>query len=97
MTAYRDGQSSLAAETLRKVAAPDHATFCQGAAESYLAMAEHGLGRAEAARAALDRARHVLQASAPPATDLGDSWHDWLIAQFALREAEALVLPGATG
>jgi hypothetical protein len=38
------------------------------------------------------QARQALKPIAPPASDLGADWPDWLIRPIALREAEALIL-----
>jgi hypothetical protein len=68
---------------------------------SVLAMAQHRLGRAEAAREALGHAKAILAAKMPdPAAGrpFAEDWHlsvsdyhDWLHARILFREARALL------
>ncbi|MGO9917396.1 MAG: protein kinase domain-containing protein [Isosphaeraceae bacterium] len=92
MAAYRDGQFAPAADWLRAAHESISAIQFKIAIELFRAMAEARLGQNDSARARLDGARRALLESAPPAADLGAGWHDWLICQIALREAEALIL-----
>jgi hypothetical protein len=91
MAAYRDGQFALAADFLR--AADESITNNQikPAAKLFRAMAEARLGRGDSARTLLDGARVALEQISPPAADPGAGWHDWLICQIVLREAEAVL------
>ena len=68
------------------------------AADAYLAIARHRLGKEQEARTALERATRRADKDLPPAdsgqldTDASAGIDNWLIAQTALREAEATVL-----
>ena len=92
MAAYRDGQFALAADWLRAAQESNTNIQARPTIELYRAMAEARLGQGHAARTRLAGARRALEEMAPPAADLGPGWHDWLIGQVALREAEALIL-----
>jgi tetratricopeptide (TPR) repeat protein len=65
------------------------------AANAYAAIARHQLGRVEVARAGLERATRQANNELPPlgSGDLNRGGaENWLIAQIALREAEATIL-----
>jgi WD40 repeat protein/tetratricopeptide (TPR) repeat protein len=91
MAAYRDGQFAAAVEILLAAGDANASPCITPTAALFRAMAESRLGHVEAARTRLDDARRALEAIAPPAADLGAAWHDWLICQVALREAEAVI------
>jgi hypothetical protein len=96
MAAYRDGQLAAAADRLQKVRSSTGASVqCETAALLFVAMSHSRLGRLPDARAALETARRSLQVSPRPADEGGEHWHDWLISQIALREAEAVIGPAA--
>lgn len=56
-------------------------------------MTRHRQGHPDEARHLLDEAARTLDAFATR-DDPGDSWPDWLIADLARREAQALIAPG---
>ncbi len=62
-------------------------------AEIFLAMTEHQLGNTSRARAILAETitRMDKDQPRPEIDDLGYYYHDWLICQIALREAQALI------
>jgi tetratricopeptide (TPR) repeat protein len=98
---YRAGRDSCAVAWLTRFSPQADGIHCDATAFSILAMAQHRLGRAEAAREALGHAQAILTKKMPDpgsgrpftadfpfrATDT----HDWLHAAILLREAEAVV------
>ncbi len=92
MAAYREGQFAKAGKYLGPASESITNGHIKPAAELFRAMADARLGQGGSARTRLEEARRALEAIAPPSTDLGAGWHDWLISQIALREAEALIL-----
>ncbi len=69
--------------------------FIRVQSTAILAMAHHALGHVAEARQALNQARTVAptKIQAPPNGDYG-VWHEWLILQLHLREAESLIEGG---
>ena len=65
------------------------------AAYAVLAMAQHRLGHATDAQSALAKAVDLTQTKLPPLDrgNLGEDWHDVVIAHLLLREAKALIRP----
>ena len=95
MVEYRAGRYAECVKwcTESRVAYPESYRTSIAAAECFLAMAQHRLGRAGEGRAALDRARHIMENEVPKAgtDDIGvGNLEDWLIAHVAYREALAL-------
>jgi WD40 repeat protein len=87
MAAYRAGQFRDAANWLQKVRDASSSTpECKAAAIAFLAMSQSRLGGLADARASLDVARQLLKGKR-----VGGAWHDWLIGEMALREAETIV------
>jgi serine/threonine-protein kinase len=88
---YRLGKDALAAEALRTVRDETRASEnCRTTALAYLAMAESRLGDSDGAKRSLEEAR-TRQTMNTPDPELPPDWHDWLISEIALREAEALI------
>ena len=69
--------------------------FNQVQIHALLAMTYHAIRRPKEARAALERARTVapVKIEVPANGDYGSRWQEWLILQFHLREAAALIEP----
>jgi WD40 repeat protein len=74
----------------RQLQRPDSA-YLEATACFILALAHHGQGQPEEARAALERGRKVCASKLPPLAHCGSAWPDWLVADLLRREAEALV------
>lgn len=95
---YRRGNLELAVEWLQKPASnaaiPFEGHLCRAAAYCFLAMAQHRLGKTEAALKSLQDARSIFETEFRKldSGDLGQSWPDWLMAHIARRQAEKLVL-----
>jgi tetratricopeptide (TPR) repeat protein len=94
MAKYRDGQFAGAVDALGKCLPPalEAEPLCDSFAYLFLAMAQQRLGRADEARAALQKARELEQKF--PKIDSGDLGFDWgtrLMIQVVRREAEALI------
>jgi hypothetical protein len=85
---YRQGHFGGALEWLRKVAAQEGAPARTAQTYAVMAMAECQLGQTNAARTALAQGTKIVETelSKPGRID----WNDGLIAQFLLREAQAL-------
>jgi tetratricopeptide (TPR) repeat protein len=91
---YRKANFAQAAEWTQKAlrrASIDHNRDVQAC--SVLAMALHRLNKAGEAHEALSEAAEIAGAKLPrlDSGDLGPAWHDWIIAQTLLREAQALI------
>jgi tetratricopeptide (TPR) repeat protein len=86
MAAYREDKFQDAANWLQKVRDSTGSTApCKTAALLFLAMSQSRLEELGKARESLESARGSLKAKTP------DSWHDWLICEIALREAETVI------
>jgi hypothetical protein len=99
MIEYRSRRFEACVEWCAKsrVAHPDSNVTSIAAAECFLAMGHHRLGDADDARAAFERARHLMETQVPKAgaDDIGvGNLEDWLIADVAYREASALFAGG---
>ena len=95
MAEYRLGDFQQAAEWLQKPAGnPRAARFCRPAAYFYLAMAQHRLGQTAEALRSFESAGQIVDQDLPTleSGDLTASWHDWLFADIARREAEKLII-----
>jgi hypothetical protein len=91
MARYRLGKDAPAAETLRTVRDDTRASEnCRTTALAYLAMAESRLGDSDGAKRSFEEAR-TRQTMNTPDPELPQDWHDWLISEIALREAESLI------
>ena len=90
---YRQDRFAAAREWLQKVNPDESAPARTAQALATLAMAEYRLGQTDAARISLAAGAKIAEAhlQKPGRID----WNDQLIAHFLLREAEALILPGA--
>ncbi len=93
MAAYRAGQFDRATEELGRVVDSNVGDECKTTAVLFRAMTRHRLGQPDDARRLLDRAARTLDAVAEGG-DPGGAWPDWLIADLARREAQALIAPG---
>jgi tetratricopeptide (TPR) repeat protein len=94
MAHYRTGEFAAAVERLRNALNPDAEVIYRDAAvHLFLAMAQHRLGQAGEARAALAKAQALMDEKFPrPGRDvLGANWGDWLRCQLFRREAEELL------
>jgi serine/threonine protein kinase/Flp pilus assembly protein TadD len=98
---YRAGHDAGAQAWLTRFSPGADGVHCDATAFSVLAMAQHRLGRAEAARDALGHARAILTKKMPdpgagrpftadPPFSTGQAT-DWLHAAILFREAEAVV------
>jgi hypothetical protein len=57
-------------------------------------MAQHRLGKLNAARAAMAHAQQIISSKMPRIEEgetFGDDWYDWLHAQVLCREAQRLL------
>ena len=93
---YRAGRHAEAVRWMGRYAPEAGGLSWDGLAFSVLAMANHRLGHAEAARTALDAARAILKQQMPdPANGrpFDEGWHEWLRFGVLCREAEALLTP----
>ncbi|MES2920962.1 MAG: tetratricopeptide repeat protein, partial [Verrucomicrobiota bacterium] len=93
LAAYRQGRFAEAIAMQKSViSALGPLDRYQTQAYAVLAMAHHRLDQASDAQAALSKCSE-LAANLPTAAggNFGDNWHDVLIAQFLLREAQALI------
>jgi serine/threonine protein kinase/Tfp pilus assembly protein PilF len=97
MVAYRNGDSAAAAKRLAPLVdeGKSHWWGLECPALLVLAMARHGSGRADEARATLKREAESWHRNAPatPAA-AGEAWHDWLTCRILRGEAEEVVLKG---
>jgi tetratricopeptide (TPR) repeat protein len=89
MADLRAGRYEQAAARLRDALESNPPQGCRIALLPYLALAEHHLGHPDDARRHLDAANRELGRRYDP--DSVYAWHDWLIADLARREAEALI------
>jgi tetratricopeptide (TPR) repeat protein len=93
---YRQGRFAGAVEWgLKALDTPldKHVAFRDVQACAVLAMAQHQLHHLDEASAALAKAKGIAETKLRKldSGDIGDSWHDWLIAHILLREAETLI------
>src|SRR5262245_22131533 len=93
---FRAGRHADAVRWLDRYAANGTGLHQDVIAYAILAMAQHGRGKGDEARAALTRAREMLTTKRPdPKKDrpfMPGQSHGWLYADLLYREAEALVL-----
>jgi tetratricopeptide (TPR) repeat protein len=93
MFEYRAGRFESAV-TMITASHPRRDMHRDASAFAILAMAQHRLGKAQDASAALAIARGIVAEKLPNVEKggtFGDDWHDWLHAQVLSREAEALL------
>jgi tetratricopeptide (TPR) repeat protein len=91
---YRAGRHADAVKWLQRFAPNPGGVHWDATAFAVLAMAQHGLGRAEEAQASLAKAKAILAKMPDPAKGQpfeAGNWHDWLHAQTLCREADALL------
>jgi tetratricopeptide (TPR) repeat protein len=88
LTDYRGGYPEQAVEWLNRFAAKRDGNAYDANAFAALAMAQHRLGHAEEARAALVSGRAILVKKPNP-----EWWYDWLHCEILCREAEGLMGP----
>ena len=97
---YRAGRLASAAEILLRVAPSSEGTHRDALAFSILALAQQRLGQHEEARAALAKAKQIIETRMPNTKQgqtFGDDWADWLQCQILCREAEHLVKEKQSG
>lgn len=95
LTEYRAGRHAQAVEWLGRFAPRADGAHWDATGFAALAMANHRLGKAAAARASLDAARAlVTKKRADPMGN--DAWRDWLHAEILYREAEQVIGAAAT-
>ncbi|HTA29724.1 MAG TPA: protein kinase [Candidatus Cybelea sp.] len=92
---YRQGHYAESADWAAKALA-DAAGLGEGRAaqaNAALAMAQQKLSHPDDARAALGRAKQIIDTKmpSPESADLGTHWPDWIAARVLLHEAQALV------
>jgi tetratricopeptide (TPR) repeat protein len=98
LAAYRQGHFADAVEWTEKVLRqPGGPPTRNLAAVAVLGMAEHKLNQTLAARTALSRAAK-LESVLPKLErgDLGEDWHDWIVAHILLKEAQAIIASPTT-
>ncbi len=98
---YRAGQFRDALERLQRAETQSgDQRYCNALIELFRATSQHQLGEKDAAKASLERAIGLLNSTAPKAKDetaedesldYGSNWHDRLICEVILREAQALI------
>jgi hypothetical protein len=91
---YRRDRFASAAELVQKVLEKSgEFPYRDVQANVVLAMALHQPNQRDAARAAMAKGIEIEKADAHglDSGDLGDAWHDWIIARALLREAKALI------
>jgi tetratricopeptide (TPR) repeat protein len=94
LAAYRAGRFTDALEKLKECSPDPDGGRADAAIFTELALAHHRLGQAEEARAALSKARAILEKTMPnpeKGRPYGDDWHLWLLCQVLFREAERLL------
>jgi hypothetical protein len=98
MGEHRAGRPQAAADWLKKYQQVGLARHAAGSvvADAFLALGHHRLGEQQEASIALQRALRRAAADLPPPQSgyvliAGGSAEDWLMAQIALREAQACV------
>ncbi len=92
---YRAGQYAAAVERLTKLSPHSDGVHLDASVFAVLAMAQHRLGQAEAARAALSSAQAIIAKKTPdPAKSrpLGHDWPEWLHCRVLSRQAEVLIV-----
>jgi eukaryotic-like serine/threonine-protein kinase len=91
---YRTGRFAEAVKWLKRFEPHADGAHVDTSAFAVLAMAEHGLGQKEKARAALHSAQVIVAEKMPDpgaGRPFDNDWQDWLHCQILLREAEALL------
>ncbi len=98
---YRDGQFNDALLQLQPAEAQSgEQVYCTVMIKLFQATSQHQLGEQDAAKVSLESAVELLDSTAPKAEedeaegealDYGSNWHDRLLCQVILREAEALI------
>ncbi len=93
---YRQGHYAESADWAAKALA-DAAGLGEGRAaqaNAALAMAQQKLSHPDDARAALGRAKQIIDTKmpSPESADLGANWPEWIAARVLLHEAQAIVL-----
>jgi hypothetical protein len=91
MASYRAGDLTSSANWLHQAEGSGLDHLSRAVARFYLAMAEHRLGHSERARALLQQASQMLDATASP-RDWGARWFSVVETVLTRREAEALIL-----
>jgi tetratricopeptide (TPR) repeat protein len=90
---YRVGRNDDAVKRLPQFGPKPAGVHWDATGFAVLAMAQHGLGRDDEARASLARAKAILVAMPDPARGqlFGVGWLDWLHARVLCHEAEELL------
>lgn len=98
---YRGGQFRDALERLQRAESQsEDQHYCTVLTELFRATSQHQLAEQDAAKGSLERAIGLLNSTAPKpkdesaedeAPDYGSNWHDRLICEVILREAQALI------
>jgi tetratricopeptide (TPR) repeat protein len=91
LAAYRAGKFLETTNWLRPLLETQWHGLGMSTARVYLAMAEHQLGNSQQALEHIASVRGTHAEMLDAGADWGDGWHDWLILELALEEAEALV------
>jgi eukaryotic-like serine/threonine-protein kinase len=96
---YRAGRYAEAIKWMQLATPNVNGTHWDATKFAVIAMAQHGLGHADEAAAALASAEAILTKMPDPVKGQlfrADDWHDWVHAQVLCREAEALLKKPAT-
>jgi serine/threonine protein kinase/Tfp pilus assembly protein PilF len=90
---YRSGHFEEAARWLKQAVEHDQGPDLTVEDYTVLAMAQYQLKQADDAHANLVKATKIAESNLPRADghDFGDFWHDWIIEQVLMREAQTLI------
>ena len=90
---YRSGHCEEAAHWLQQAVEREQSPDLTVEGCAVLAMTQYQLKQTNAARATLAKATQVAEAKLPKpqAHDFGEVWHDWIIEQLLMREAQNLI------
>ena len=89
---YRQGHFATAVGLSKKSTTQGGNSYAEAKAYLVIAMAQHQLNQVDESRPALAKAYEIVDTRMPKLdSDLGVSWHDWLMTQILLREAKQLI------
>ena len=93
MSDFRSGHFEKAAQHLQQMSSTGQNPALETQTLLLLAMTQHRLGQAAAARDALTAALQIVEKKLPKVEDglLDESWVEWVRVQLLLREARLLI------